>query len=250
MLYNKDTYLNKNFDYIISNELIEYDMQEAGFNLVKYYNLLSYDKISFLESLTKKERHKQIGIYQRDDKEFARALVKAFREMRKLFFESNNIIDENVLSIKKDAILMLKRCNFTEFNNVKFIEKNKYTSYYYINEYEFYYNKQKLDVKGISDEKLISHKEFMLDFLSSFFYMMETNTRKNTVKFLKDFCYYYKNRQLEIGYYKELNSISLFRTYESLFKETIGVNYCNAIELLDIGYNYIKYAVPLISILI
>jgi hypothetical protein len=249
-LYQRHNYLNKDIEYIVSNEIIEYDIQSAGFNIMKKYKLLDEQKIRYLESLGKKQRQIQIGLYQREDRTLVKRLNEKFVEVRQWFFENNDIQDEDILAIKKDAIMTTKRCFNTEFGNIVFAEKNIYTSYYYLNNYEFYYNKDTVDVKGISDELLELHDEYMLDFLYNFFRMNEISSRKKVIGLIKDFSYYYKRRELDINYYRELNSQSLFKINEKLFGEKIGLKYTKDKESIDIGYNYMNYVVPLISILV
>jgi hypothetical protein len=250
VLYRKHNYLNKDIPYLISNEIVEYDMQSAGFNILKKYKLISDIKLKYLETLGKKHRQIQIGLYIKEDKELGKALNEKFIEVRQWFFENNYITDEDVLSIKKDAIVTLKRCHVTEFDNIIFVEKNIYTSYYYMNKYEFYYNKDIVHVKGISDDLVKLHTEYMLDFLYNFFKMNEISARKRVIDLLKSFSEAYKTRDLDIGYYRELNSDSLFRLNESLFGNTMGLKIMGDIDKVDIGYNFNRYLVPLISILV
>lgn len=250
LLYNKHNYLNKDVEYIISNEIIEYDIQSAGFNLMKKYKLLDEHKIKYLESLEKKQRQIQIGLYQREDRTLVKRLNEKFVEARKLFFQDNELQDNDILSIKKDAIVTTKRCFNTQFDNIVFSEKNIYTSYYYLNNYEFYYNHNGIDVKGISDDLLELHREYMLDFLYNFFRMNELSRRKQVIDLIKDFSYFYKEKQLDIEYYRELNTQSLFKINDRLFGEKVGIKNTKDKSTIDIGYNYMNYVVPLISILV
>lgn len=249
-IYQRHGYLNKDIEYVISNEIIEYDIQSAGFNIIKKFKLIDEHKIKYLESLPKKQRQIQIGLYQREDKTLIRRLNEGFVEVRKWFFENNDIKDEDILSVKKDAIITFKRCFETEFDNITFAEKNIYTSYYYLNKYEFYYNKDTVDVKGISDEVLELHREYMLDFLYNFFRMNEISSRKKVIDLIKDFSYYYKNRELNVGYYRELNMQSLYKINERLFGQMLGIKDIGDVNEIDIQYNYMNYVVPLISILV
>jgi hypothetical protein len=251
MLYKKHNYLNKDIPYLISNEIIEYDIQEAGFNLVKRFKLLSEERIKYLDRLSKQHRAIQIGLYIKADKEFGKALNEKFVEVRRWFFESNRLESDDVLSIKKDAVISLKRCSNTEFDNIKFVEKNFYTSYYYLNKYEFYYNKNHdIHVKGIKDELLELHKPYMLDFLHNFFKMNEISSRKKVITLLRSFIEEYKNKTLDLGFYRELNGQSLFRLNESLFNESIGAMDVRDINKININYNFNRYLIPLISILV
>lgn len=249
-LYEKHNYLNKDIDYLISREIIEYDIQSAGFNLVKKYNLLDKSKIDYLESLSKDQRHVMLGIYQKNDKDFANALNEKFVDIRRLFFETNDIKPDDVLGIKKDAIITLRRCYNTEFDNVIFAEKHLYTSYFYMNKIEFYLASDRLDVKGISDERLELHKEYMLDFLQRIFKMLEISQKKQVISNLKEFSYYYKEKLLHPGYYRELNKDSLYRMKLIVAGDILGLEAFTKIEDVDISYNYMNYVVPLINILL
>lgn len=250
MLYQRHNYLNKNIDFLVSNEIIEYDIKSAGFNIMKKYKLLELYKLKYLESLDKKRRQIQLGLYLREKKELNKILSEKFVEIRQWFFEQNNIKDEDVLSIKKDAIIVTRRCLNTQLDNIEFVEKNIYTSYYHLNNFEFYYNKDTIDIKGIDDALLEYHKEYMLDFLHNFFKMNEISNRKKVIELIKEFSYYYKQRKLEIGYYRELNKQSLYRLNDKLFESTMGIKDIGDVNQLQIGYNYHNYIVPLVSILI
>lgn len=249
-LYTKHNYLNKDTHYIISNEIIEYDLQSAGFNLIKKFKLLDDQKIQYLETMGKKQRQIQIGLYQRKDKDFIKRLNDKFVEARKWFFEQNEIKEQDVLAIKKDAIVTTKRCLNTQWDNLEFVEKNIYSSYYYINDIEFYFNRDNIHVKGIGDDKLVLHDEYMLDFLYQYFLMNEVSKRRRIIEFIKEFSHYYKARQLEVGYYRELNRNSMFKSNEKLFGRDVLIEYLADKDLIDIDYNYIYYVLPLVSMLI
>lgn len=226
-------------------------MRSAGLSLIKEFKLLDENRIRYLEGLPKKRRDVQIGLYERKDKELAKQMKEHMKQMRKWFFEGNGLKDEDILSIKNDALFVFKRCHQTEFSeNILFAEKNAYSSYYNINKLEFYYGADRLHIKGINDELLIRHKEYMLEFLHDLFTMMERSPRKKVMKTLKDFAYYYKRRELHIGYYRELNAECMFRLEEKLSGIPVGIVNLKDKDKLIIEYNYINYIIPLISIVV
>ena len=249
-LYEKDTYLNKDIAYLCNYSIYEYDISSAGYNLSKYYNLLSQDKIDILDSLIgeKEKLVKRIGIFQRDDKEYRDSLKEAFKNIRKLFFSTNKLEAKDILSIKKDAIFTLRPCNVTEFDNVIFKNKNSYSSYYYFEpRIEMYYSKDGIDVKGISNTLLDKHNEYFLDFLNDLFALME-NSNGKALKYLIKFINYYKKRSLDVEYYRELNFDSKFTVNvkgvgTQKFDEAVGK------EHINISYNYVHYLIPLLNIL-
>ncbi len=251
ILFAKHYYLNRDVPYLINHEITEYDIRSAGFNIVKTFKLLNPSEIDKLQAMDKKERQIQLGLHQLKDKEFGRKLNEGFKEARRMFFEGNSINDMDILSIKKDAIFSLKRYRNLDFGDIQFVEKNNYSSYYYINNFEFYFNRKKIDVKGINDDLLALHEDYMLSFLSTFFRMNEISKREKVIKFLKEFSMYYKSRELETGFYRELNKQSLFVIKDKMLSRAkVGSHLKVDKDLVDIRYNYNNYLIPLISILL
>lgn len=252
-LYKYDKYLDDNIDYIFNKEIIEYDIKSAGLNIIKKFKLLDDEKINYLNNLEKLHRDISIGKMQRKNKAFSKSLMQGFQECRRMFFDANDIEDDEVLSIKKDAIFLLRTANKTQFDNIKFVNKNEYISYIRLGKYEIYHNNGKIDVKGISDETLKLHEDGMLRFLNTFFIMMESEPNEKKIKkLLSEFAYEYKSMLLPINFYREFNEKSLFRTnigFESgLTSYLTNVN--KECDYLDISYNYLNVITPLISIII
>lgn len=250
-LYERDQYLNKSIDYIISSDIIEYDISSAGYSISRRYKLLDEKTLDMLGSLDKKSRQIRIGLLCRDNPKYNEALKSAFVNIRKEFFMANSITDDDILSIKKDAIFLLRHVNNVNFGDyVTFAEKNKYSSYFYINKTEFYVGSGTLDVKGISDDKLELHRDYMLDFLYNIFKMMEVTDFKYIIKELVAFTNHYKARNLDVGYYRELNSESSYRMIDDFCGHNIGIDYVDDVENVNISYNYMNYIRPLIAILL
>lgn len=251
-IYKRHFYINKDIDQKVNEEIIEYDMKSAGLSIIKSGKLLDERMISLLEILPKDQRSIKIGNLQKKNKELTRALNEGFEYYRKVFLESNNVKDEDIISIKKDAIFTTKRCKNMEFDYVKFSDKNVYTSYYFFpgnTQIELYYNKNKLDVKGINNDKVKLHDKYMCDFFKRYAYMNEQSTKSNLIKFIKEFSYFYKTRNLDKNYYREFNVNSRFRLYEQITKMDVSVDNVDSIDVeeIDIVYNYFSFLVPIIE---
>lgn len=247
-LYKRDLW-TQDIDYIINANIYEYDMKNAGLNLIKYYELLDSQTIEYLEAMPKHARTIQIGQMMRDNKTLNRDLSESFSKMRKKFFVANNIKEHQILSIKKDAIFLVnKACEETKFKNVEFVLKNRYTSFHRFSNIEFYYrNRGKvLDVKGIREEKLESHKDYMCKFLKDIFNLLETSSNDRIISKLKQFSKFYKSRSLEFQYYRELNPDSYYTLMTDDGKSFKSENYLTGFDI-DISYNYIVYILPLIQ---
>lgn len=254
-LYKRDLYTTEEYEYIIGKRIVEYDIHDAGFNLTKYFKLLSDRELDFLSSLPKKARHITIGSYMRDNSEYNEQLTKSFRLIRRKFFKENDLDDDDIVSIKKDAIFVIgKRCKKCKFKNVEFVEKNVYTSFHKFGNIECYYNSKDdiLDIKGINNDLLHLHSSF-INVLKRIFRLIEIGTHDDFVKFMKRFTSDYKNKRLSYNYYREFNSNSCFsiiKKKNDLEKNfTLGLpGMCSEIDSdMDISYNYINIILPIMQ---
>lgn len=246
-LYKRHNYTNKYMELLIGNEIYEYDAKSAGFNIIKRYKLVDQKHIDKLERMHKKLRQIHIGLMTRADKELKTKLNDGFVEIRREFFEANNIQDDDILSIKKDAIFTFKPCHNTVFENIEFVKKNLYTSYIYLDKKEIYANKNTLHVKGINDTKLALHQNGMCEIIHNVLMMLENMNEKQMKQFLIEVNELYKSRELPVEYYREFNRESCYRYMDDgriLFEELGDV------DMIDIRYNYLNIIIPLQNILI
>ena len=247
-LYNRTAYLNKKLEYLFGHSIIEYDMKSAGFSIIKKYKLLDEESIAGLEKLPKHVRHVAIGKLDRDNPVVKEGLKRGFRECRKMFFEANDVDEDEVLSIKKDAIFIMGRqLKNLDFGEVVFAEKNFYDSYIYLNKYEFYMNDEQCDCKGINDSLVDLHRKYMLDLFREFANKMRFADPKKQLDFVKEAAVAYRNRELAIGYYRELNNYSIFRPMNpiKILGKTAGLTYYGGdLKHINIQYNYTNYLIP------
>lgn len=208
---SKTTWLNPNIEYLFGDEIIEYDMRDAGFNLIKQYRLLPDEVIRELSMLPKGiERNTRVGILQRDDKVFSQALLAKFAEIRKIFIETNQLSDDDIISVKKDAIFTIGTVKRTKFSGIEFAQKNCYTSYLRfpgINNLEIYYSSGDMDIKGMSDQAINRHRLYMYDFIRTMIRMIEdksSRAKRYLIQFISD----YKSHELDDAFYVEFNSFS------------------------------------------
>ena len=232
MGYNpsKSTWLNPNIEYLFNDDIIEYDIHDAGFSLIQQYQLLPPEKIKELERIPRGiQRHIQVGVLQRDDKEFSKRLTDKFTEVRALFMMMNQLKDDSIISVKKDAIYTIEKVKRTTFGKVKFMEKNHYSSYIRfpdITNLELYYGENGIDVKGMGDAAVNRHRLYMLEFLRKTIKSIEEQDSSVKRKFMR-FFNQYKFDELDEEFYIEFNNVS--RDQNKLF------NYANLlIPLLKI----------------
>lgn len=251
-LYKRDTYLNKGIPRIFNKHIYEYDMHHAGISISRELNLLPDDVLDRIENKAKnkKEIAVLLGKIQKKNSEYKEGLKNGFEEMRKRFFNANELEDEDILSIKKDAIFVFKPCNMLTFGEVVFSLKHDYTSYIYTGPYEFYYQSdvsfdlekregfilEGLDVKGLGDELIYLHKDYVIQFIKKVFYKMEQEGKENVLRYIRVMSDRYKRLELDPGFYREFNRESNYRSKD----ENITYSFITPMLLpsIDISYNY------------
>jgi len=213
MLYDssKSTWLNPNIEYLFNSEIIEYDLQAAGMNLIREYKLLPPKDIAVIEVLQKSEQVVAIGKLQRDRPGLSAALTDKYAVVRGQFIEANKLEDDDIICVKKDAIFVVGRVSRVNFgDNMRWIKKNVYSSYLRLtnnHNIELFYREGEFDIKGIGDVGIARHRLYLIEYLLKFFKMIES---KNPVikKLLREFVDEYKGMKMDDGYYLEFNNNS------------------------------------------
>lgn len=183
-------------------------MKNAGLEILRYHEVFNKKEYDYLMSLPKLEKNIVVGKFLKTNKEANEVLMETFIEIRKLFFEMNNLSDDDVLSIKKDAIFLINKfptkLELNEF--FKFVPKNTYDSYILINNREHYYNSENdiLDVKGYPKEIKDKQKDFMFKFLKECMRLKLINNEKELFRKLIVFKDDFINNSLDKEYYRDL----------------------------------------------
>ena len=236
---------NTNVPFIHHEIIEEWDIRSANTSIMRYYNLVSDKIVSKFEKMDKRKRETAVGLYLRKYKDVSVALEKAFTDIIYEFINANGLdLDQDIVSIKKDSLFVRNKViKCSEFGNtVRFIKKNSYSGCLLIPNYEFYYSRDKIDVKGISDDVLHLHDDGTLAFISIL--MQESNNWIGLNEYMRDYALAYKNRQLPFNAYREFTSSSKFRV--NLFGNEVLMDDIDEdlIEDTDIIYNYSKIYIP------
>lgn len=238
-IWKDDLYLNPNIFTLFNKEIYEYDIHSAGYSITKEFQLLPEKEIEKLYSKDKQSLNINIGLYQRKDPFYRDQLKEGFQRARKRFFEDNELDEETVISIKKDAIFTTKKCKNKTFGEIDFRNKNKYSSYLRLPVkpiIELYYNPLHIDVKGLSDECIKRHESGILEFFNRYFEYQETGRKESVLDYLKRTVDQYKQRELPVNFYRPFNIQSKFMTmdddilYDDFWEDEK--------DRLDITYNY------------
>lgn len=250
--WERDNFTNKEIKILINAEIIEYDIKAAGWSLAKEYGYIDQKKLEELEKLDKKTRNIKMGLMKRYDQQLSKKESNALAKARELFIKSNKLSVDQIVAIRRDAVFVTRRCNNRTFGHVRFIPKNIYTSYIEFNDVELYYNSSTVDVKGINDVVVSKHEKYMLDFFKKYLDLLESGKDSELKKFITNFVYKYKTKQLDQGYYREFNATSAFRLQERIENNVYVIDTIDStcFNDVDISYNFFNYLVPLCTMLI
>ena len=246
MLYEKTNY-TADISYLTNVFITEYDISKCNINVLYKYKAIDEQTYQYLYQAERMVRQVYVGKLQRESKEIVKILKSGIEESKKMLFEANNLQDRDVLSIKTDAVFVIKRkLQNRKFGLIEFMPIGLYTSFFRLRNLELYYyynnvNKNEyLEVKGISDDKLALHEQYFVQLLKDIFYSIQINGPEITLRMLKDAYIEYINLQMPVGYYRKFDADSTFHLKHRSFINT-GFAYENiAPEMLpnvDITYN-------------
>lgn len=251
---------NSGLPLLINAQITEYDIRSGNTSMMRTYQLAEEDKIEYLESLSKERRVIQVGLMQQEDRQFAKKLESSFEESVKKFLDSNGLdIDVDVLAIRRDAVFVVNHpiSNTQIGDHIKFRPKNVYHAALQIGpKLEFYFGKDKTDIKNFVQEKkdtehaLEKLKPGMISFLEEFVETAEgyNMDRYKVYRWIRDFASCYKDRSLDVEYYREFTREALFRltTYDTMMDSVPDY----LVDDIDISFNYRNIIIPLLQILI
>ena len=251
-LYKKINYSSR-IDCIISEYIREYDLSKANINMLLKYKVIDKKTYDQLYNGPKLAREIAVGKMIEVDRRVGEVIKKGIIEAKRLFFIANDINDENIVSIRNDAVFLLnKSASITQVDEYSLFNlKNTYTSFYNLDYYELFYSLdtfsqlESIDIKGIKDEnfqKIIPyHDKYFLDFLMTLFNMAQTSTIKDCINYLTTFYNLYISRKLPIEYYREFTTNSFYSIVEfspcsvnKYYTEFIDPSYKN---FVDISFN-------------
>lgn len=239
-LYNQMNYKSP-YPYIINTFINEYDIKAANINALLSEGMIDRDEYNRYMSMPKKHREIEIGLLSRKDSSVYKTIKKGIIHAKKQLFESNNIDDTKVLSIKNDAVFVMgDPLEYTVFGNYEFKLKNTYNVFLRLDNLEIYYGILpdsgliNIDVKGISDSKLPLHQYGILTVISTVCDLLYRYNHKEAIKYCVDTCRRYLNKQLPYDYYREFDSRSMYRIctrYQSFYFDTIDEELFKYVDL-------------------
>lgn len=255
-LYKRSNYLMRNAT-MVQNRITEYDIRSANTSILRWSKRLKESTLQSIESLPGKDRKVIIGKMIKNDKSLQKVISNGITRAKRELFEANGIQDEDVLSIKNDAVFIIgRKLRTTTFGPVEFRPKHVYSLYLNIERVEFYYDKQNdtISVKGVRDEVVedTDHQKGMIRFFATVMRHLTLDRRDALRKYLIEFSNAYKEKALPVEYYKEFNSENIYRSYMEMCDYTFNLEQASEDEkdMITGVYNYLKFILPLIQVYI
>jgi hypothetical protein len=221
----------------ISGRIVEYDIKSANITMLKKYNIIDNGYYTYLSNLPKYNREVEIGLKIRESKEYYEAIQKGIIDSKLLLFQYNDIQEPEVIRIANDAVYINRSIDlkYTQFGDVLFRQKSISDVVLKIDTLIFFYfnrnNEMNIDVKGLGNNQIF-HQKYMLSFIASVINLVEISSLNDAINFITDFYKEYISKALDIGFYRELNPMSMYKIS--------GSNYCisNATNINDIDISF------------
>lgn len=229
--------------FLFSTYIREYDISKANINVLYSAGVIDKNLYERLLVAPREERQITIGLMEQRDRKITKIKAAGICKAKQDLFEANDIQDQDILSIKNDAVFILnKNLKYTEFGNIKFVLKNTYTEFVLLNGIEVYYGYDKvkgtenIDTKGLGKNKYL-HDEFMTDFIVYVLSELSVGNVEDAIKSFSDFFNDYINGDLDIGYYREYNPASMYSILNSSYKISLADNNIDKLKVININYN-------------
>lgn len=252
-LYEKHNYLNKNIRYLKNTSIIEYDIHAAGTCILYELGLIKKELFEYLMSLDKFTRNRLVGDLLAQHPKWNKLQMKGFSDVMKRFMEENNIEDRDILSIKKDSIVLIGskviRSLFID-NLYQFNITGKYNNYMYLKEKELYINSKTLnyDTKNFNKDVLEVQSDYFINFiLSTIVLNSERDNRNEVFSSLKYFRSKFLNKELEDEYYFDLDEGSYIFNYNGTILST-SYKDNNKNYSIDNNYSYLEELIQLLFV--
>ena len=223
----------------VSGCIREYDIKAANINILLHENAITQAQYDYLSNLPKMYREIDVGNMIRKDVSVYNTISGGITEAKLKLLTENAVDPLSVIRIANDAVYINSsvELNKTQFDNITFVMKKEYNVMINLNNVllfiSLFGDSYDVDIIGISDDLLFAHEKF-ITFVCDLVYRIERVGNKDAIDFYQDFYEKYINKQLDIGYYRELNSNSCYTTIGAL---KYGLWNVDSLDSIDIGYN-------------
>lgn len=244
MLYKEKRYTIA-LPYIFNQYIREYDITKANINILFAKGVINEELYTKLYNADRMYRQVYIGKMIKSNERIQEVLNEGLIEYKQKFFEANDISDNNIVSIKNDAVFVLNTApTILNFDNITFVHKNTYTSFMKLGDLEIYYgadiNHEVIDIKGIKDNDLEMYHMDFLDIVINLFRHIQKNGAEIALRYITSVINSYVNFELPINTYRRFRSSNdyIFNTYVSSYSTHYLEDNMENKRSLDVSYNF------------
>lgn len=245
MLYKEKNY-TIDLPYIFNQYIREYDMSKANISILAEKGVITRNSYIQLYNSDRMYRQIYIGKMIKMNPQIQEVLNEGIIEYKQKLFEYNGILDNDIVSIKNDAVFILNKApTVLNFDNViSFVHKNTYTSFMKLYSMEVYYgsdmNSEVIDVKGIKDEDLeLYHLDF-LEIIINFFRNIQRYGAEVALQYITSVIHNYVSLELPINTYRRFRSSNdfIFNGHTVSYGVSQLDDTLENKKLIDISYNF------------
>ena len=252
-LYTKHNYLNKDIEYLKNTSIIEYDIHAAGTCILYELGLINKNTFNYLMTLDKTTRNIAVGNMLQQHPKWNKAQMNGFSEVMRRFMEKNDIEDSEILSIKKDSIVLLRGSNFIKSLNIdnlyEFRITGKYDTYMYLNGKELYLDSRakKFDTKNFNKDVLDVQLNYFIGFIFSTLILdSKYGMKKEVYEQLKNFRTLFLGYELDDEYYFDLDDGNYIYNYDGTLLSTIYKSSDKNLYYINNNYSYLESLIKIL----
>lgn len=220
---DKSMNYNGDINFMFSTIIKEYDIEKANISILKYKQLISEETYQRLYNSDRMTRQIEVGKFERRDPNISITILSEIRKSRNNFFDITGLKKSDCICIKNDAIFIIDPLNILPqcievYPGVRYRVKNIYTDYLKLpNKIELFYfydqisQTEKCDVKGISDDLVMIHKNYFLDFLCYIITLAHNGATTEALRTIQAFYSEYISMKSDLEFYRQFNTESRFR---------------------------------------
>lgn len=253
-ILERGQWVDRSIDLYIGT-LIEYDMKDGGLSIIKEYNLLPPYMVDQIAVLPKGvQRNAYVGKLKYNElyKDVPKIQNEKFKELRIQFGDMNDLSDRDIFAVRKDAIFVKRYCYETKIGTfIEFREKNVYGAMMRIGKIEFYWRKDSkiIDVKGIADNVVHKHDDFLNLIIWTFIKHLVTFDNDAARKYIVSVIDKYKFLELDPGYYRMYDNRSAYQMIINGQVRLVDEIGPSEISNTNIGYNFTNLLVPMLQLI-
>lgn len=229
----------------ISGRIIEYDIKSANISILRSKNIISQEDYEYLYSLPKYIREKEIGLREKEDPSLYTSIQTGIKESKCDLIDFNQINESQIVRIANDAVYINSNINlqYTKFGDyIEFKQKSNYNVYCNLLGIIIFCKFESdgnihIDIKGLGNNYIL-HQNFMVYTIVSTITLLERSGILDAIDYLSEICESYVKRELPVGYYREFNSESLYKTSYMTLNMAYGLTDISEEQKFDIDINY------------